>query len=361
MSADRATPDFAIQTAAAKKILMIEVAGLGDLVHSLPAMRAVRQRYPHAELHCLVRHQNASLLRLTPWIDRVWPYRRGEATSLCDRVHTAQTLRAQHFDVAIDLTGSDVACLLAWISGATRRLVRRPGGIKRRRGWRWFSTDVMEHPFGREPMYLQRWKCLQYAGFGSSVPKFEVIRDASVALFPGASPSRRGYIHLSPYTKLSRKELPPAQMAQLVLQLHEALPHLHLVISCSGQSRERRALDELLDALPFAPWKVFAGTLDIPQLYALIEGSALHLSGDTGSIHLAWLAGTPSVSWFSALGNHLSWVPRGEQHAVVYSTTPTLDYLHGIDTDAVIIRALELASLPIDSWAPPERRESLSA
>ena len=337
-----ATLDFAVQTASAQKILIIEIAGLCDLVHSLPAMWSLRRHYPRAELHCLVRQPYASLLKLTPWIDRVWSYRRGSSGTLLGKLQLFKALRAQHFDVSVNLMGTDHACLAAWISGATRRLVRKPGKSRPRRAWHRLSTDVMdEDVFWQEPMYLQRWQCLRQAGLGSESAQFQLDRHALDVQIPGMDIDARGYVHISPYTKLGRKELPPAQLAELVRRLRDELPQLRLVISCGPAPRELRALNELLGALPFAPGKVFAGTLDIPQLYRLIEGAALHVGGDTGSIHLAWLAGTPSVSWFLANGKHRAWAPRGDQHAVIYSTGSAADYIYGIDTDAVIAGALE--------------------
>jgi ADP-heptose:LPS heptosyltransferase len=338
-----ASPEFAIETASAKKILIVEVAGLGDLVHSLPAMAAVRQTYPHAELHCLVRREYASLLALAPWIDRVWPYRRNRRTlSLRSIASTTRALRAEHFDLAIDLMGSDHASTAAWLSGAKRRLVRRPGPVRARFAWRWFATDVIESPFGQERMYLQRWHSLQRAGIRSAAPDFELLPGPSLGSLLGVEAATLPYLHLSPCTKQGRKELPQAQLVELLLRLREERGDLQLAISCSGQEREQRALDALLRALPFTPWRVFAGTLDIPQLHALIGGAALHLGGDTASMHLAWLAGTPSVCWMSALASHRTWAPEGERHAMVYSDVPPGDHLLGISTEAVVARSLEL-------------------
>lgn len=336
-----ATSAFASETAAAKKILIVEVAGLGDLVHSLAAMGAVRETWPKAELHCLVRREYAGLLGLAPWIDRVWPYRRGRSLAPAYVVDTVRALRAERFDIAIDLMGSDHASTAAWLSGAPRRLVRRPGPLRSRHAWRWFGTDVVEHPFGQEPMYLQRWHALQQAGIRSAEPVSRLRPAGSLDAVPGAGEPGTRYVHLSPYTRHRRKELAPAQMADVLLRLHAQQPDLRLAISCADSPRERLALDELLRLLPFAPWRVFAGTLDVAQLLALIEGAALHLGGDTGSMHLAWLAGTPSVCWMSALASYRSWAPDGERHAMVYSQLPPGDHLLGIPTGAVVARALE--------------------
>ena len=56
------------------RVLVIELAGLGDNVHLLPALWLVRRRWPQAELTVLTPAPIAALYRLTPWVDRVWPY-----------------------------------------------------------------------------------------------------------------------------------------------------------------------------------------------------------------------------------------------------------------------------------------------
>ena len=115
-----AVAGFAAETAAARRILVVEVAGLGDLVHSLPAMWSIRKTYPHAELHCLVREEYAALLALAPWINRVWRYRRSRSLDPRFAVDLATRLRRERFDIAVDLMGSDRASLAAWLSGAAR-------------------------------------------------------------------------------------------------------------------------------------------------------------------------------------------------------------------------------------------------
>lgn len=333
------TPAFAASTQHAKKVLLIEIAGLGDLVHSLPAMWALRQGYKDAELHCLVQEGNASLLRLTPWIDRVMPYRRGELGTIRHHLGVARMLRSQHYDVAIDFMGADYSAVVARLSGAQRRLLRYPGESRRRFGWRWFNTDVMQCSFHHEPMYLQKLRCVQQAGFTAPGPVFKLDHAALPPALESGSAETAGYIHVSPYAKLARKELPPAQMAQLLTRLMQDFPQHRLTLACSNKARERAALDRLLAALPFSPWRVFAGTLDIPQLYALVKGAALHLGGDSGSMHLAWLAGTPSVSWFRHFGDFGEWVPQGPHHALVCANSERVDYLDGIDTELVIEKA----------------------
>ena len=53
---------------------VMELAGLGDNVHLLPALWLVRRQWPDAKLHLMVNAHVASLFKLTPWIDRLWAY-----------------------------------------------------------------------------------------------------------------------------------------------------------------------------------------------------------------------------------------------------------------------------------------------
>src|SRR5882757_4822142 len=126
--------DFAARTGGANKVLLIDIGGLGDVVHSLPAMWGVRQGYPQAELHCIVRAPWTSLLRLTPWIDHVWPYCGKSKSLLTEDWRMAARIRAQDYDVAINLMGSNRSCIIGRVSGARRRLGRKPMETERR-GW----------------------------------------------------------------------------------------------------------------------------------------------------------------------------------------------------------------------------------
>jgi len=352
----RATAGFAAATQAAKRVLIIEIAGLGDLVHSLPAMWSVRRTYPEAELHCLVRSSDASLLRLTPWIDRVLPYRRvRHLSSLRYQFDVARELRAQHYDVVINLVGSDYACAVGWISGAARQLVRKPGELKPRHGWHLLGSDVVEQPFRQEAMYLQRWKCLAQAGIASAAPEFHLAAtdDAARALglLDGELPR---YVHVSPFARGVHKEMPPAQLVDLLTRLQQQAPQLRLAISCAANPREQQALDALLAALPFAPWEIYPGTLDIPQLCALIRHADLHLSGDTGSMHLAALMGTASVSWFLHAGSIVQWAPRGAQHATVVVDSAQDSALANAALLAEALRLLGTSQPPLMPMQPGE-------
>ena len=320
---------------AAKKILVMEVAGLGDNVHLLPALWLVRRSYPDAQLYVLAATGTSGLFKLTPWVDKAWSYPWNPRPSFAEHLRWGFKLRAERYDFVINFSGSDRTTLLARMSGAPERWGRRPhdGGML---GFGAFYTRVLEHPFYSIPMFQQKFNCLVAEGFtGSAAPEFH----AEVA-----APAERGYLHVSPCTTAARRELPVAQLAELLNTLCREFPSRKLVLSCAPAPREREKLAALVPLLATKPWQVHAGTLDIPGLAALIKGAALHLCGDTGALHLALMTGTRAVAWFRKHAHDAEheWIPPGPDYRVLVSDTGTEDALGGIANDNLLAAAREL-------------------
>jgi ADP-heptose:LPS heptosyltransferase len=329
-----------------RKVLVMELAGLGDNVHLLPALWLVRCRWPEAELHAMVNASAAPLFRITPWVDRVWAYPVSPKPGLWGNLRWAARLRGERFDCAINTTGSDRSSLLTWATRSPVRIGRRPadGGPF---GWARLFTQVLEETYYREPMYVQKWKLMRKAGFGedASRPEFHFTIDASLRSEAGLAPGdERTYVHVSPFTSptpryglpADARELPMEQLATLVDRLRAERPALRMVLTCAGDARSRARMAALVAALREPPWKVHAGDLDVAALAALIESSALSLSADTGSLHLAVMAGTPTVAWIRAHKGQNEWMPAGERFRVLVAEGGGPDALHGIGNEALL-------------------------
>lgn len=311
---------------------------LGDMVHLAPALWIVRRAYPESELHVGVAAHVASFLECMPWIDRVWGYPRfPKHASLKENLDFIARLRRERFDVLINLNGSDRSSWLTFFSGARERLGRVPGG-----GgppfWRRMFTETVEESFMAGPIYVQNCRCLEKVGFPSMPPEFHVdIKPAHLQAANISPTDAETYFHLSPFTTDDRKELSPEQLVELVTALQTGWPDKKLVISCAPTERERRKMESLLTQLPGKPWRVFAGELNLTQLAAVIERSVLHLCGDTGTLHLALLAGVRSVSWFWPNPGREGWIPAGKGYRTVVGTMePGQKFLGGIQIEQLV-------------------------
>ncbi len=164
---------FFERTRAAKKVMVLDLGFLGDTVHLLPALWMVRQAYPQAELHVAVAvaHHLADGLRAVGEprlglhalsapcdVARKFSDGRAPAPRKIRRGHQPQRLRpfelADFFQRRARTPGPDAATTA----------VRRSGGACSPRMFRIRSAG--------EPVYLQRCRCLEKAGFPFTQPEF---------------------------------------------------------------------------------------------------------------------------------------------------------------------------------------------
>src|SRR3954462_761215 len=100
------------------KFLIVRLGSLGDLVHTLPAVAALRSTFPDARLDWVVQDKWAALIELVSVVDAVIPLERsGRGHLACIR-----QLRASRYSCAIDYQGLYKSALLAAFSGAERRI-----------------------------------------------------------------------------------------------------------------------------------------------------------------------------------------------------------------------------------------------
>src|SRR5262249_28720704 len=133
-----------------RKVLVMELAGLGDNVHLIPALGALRRHWPEAELHVMANAHVSGIFALTPWVDRVWAYPTSPRPGLGGNIAWSRWMRAERFDCTINTNGSDRSSLLTWASGAPLRISRTPadGGPP---GWSMLFSRVYAQPHYEEP------------------------------------------------------------------------------------------------------------------------------------------------------------------------------------------------------------------
>jgi ADP-heptose:LPS heptosyltransferase len=322
--------------------MLLDLGFLGDSIHLLPALWVLRQACPDAELHVMVSEHVTRIMEAAPWIDRIWGYPRfPRGPKWYQDFGRIRRLRAAKFDVVVNLNGSDRSSILTGLSGARWRLGRRPedGGPA---FWSAMFTHIVEHPYKTEIISTQRWHCLKKAGFPGEKPEvnIEIPAGAKVAALDKAG-GEGGWIHVSPFTTEDYKELPPGQLAEVLRQIHHGFPDKKMVLTCAGNEREKSKMSALLSALDFQPWRVFSGDLDLLGLAAVVQASCLHLGGDSGGLHVAWMTGVPTATWFRRYDGLADWQPVGDRHrSVVGERTPA--GLAGISTSDLVRDTTEM-------------------
>jgi len=303
-------------------ILVLDLGFLGDTIHLIPALYVIRQALPEAKLEVMVAEHIKSILAVCPWLDGVRGYPRfPKGPRWHQDFGRVSALREAKFDAVINLNSTNRASILTRLSGAPLRL----GALlpKVPMFWPWCFTHVAPLRLDNKPVYLQHLDTLTAAGFppvGSGHEFPITIPDAvrqSVDARLGKAPS---YVHVSPFTTLDEKELPVSELAGCLNAAYAARPDLALVISTAPNQRERDKLTALRPLLKFKPWRIFAGDLSLVELTEVIRRAQAHLGGDSGALHVALMAGTPTLSWWRDYPGRVAWQPTGPGHFGVILT-----------------------------------------
>lgn len=302
----------------AGRILVINPAPLGDTLHGLMVLRAIASGFPWARLDVLSIACSEPLLKSVAAVDRVmavqWHPRLADR-KLMRRVRR-EALRQvwqTQYDAVIDLKPSDRSIPFVLAARARWRLGVRcfSYGLPHR----WLYTHLADQPWRNQSLYRYQLDLLALAGIGDAG-----VRPGRGAFVAQSAPDDlAGCVHLSFCATAAARELPPATARALLALLCERHPQQIFAVSCSPNAGERQRLAAIVEGMAHPNLRVLAGTLNIAELAAVLAQARLHIGPDTGTLHLAWLQGTPTVSWFLNHEALLAWAPRGSRHRVLVS------------------------------------------
>ncbi len=338
-----ADSSFFASVRGSRRILVTALGGLGDVVHSVPMLRSIRLSFPEARIEVLTPVGAVEFLSGIEGIDRIIPHGgRHVGWSWADLRQLWMLLR-QRYDLCINFWGSNHASAIALSTLAAVRLGRVPSEHWKR-AWRFCHSHIVDYPHLREPLHQQWTSILE--GLGLRVDRsFSVRYDERHYAETGLDPALRGrFIHLSPSASHPAKDIVLPVMVEVAVELSRRLPHLPLVITTTRQPRHQQRLEAVLAALPRPPLAVFSGSLNTAALFSVIQNAALHVSADSGPVHMAVMAGTPSVSWFLQNPYVLEYLPTGERHFAFVVDKQSEEGIVGIDAAAIAQKCLELIS-----------------
>lgn len=267
-------------------ILALRALGVGDLVASVPALRALRRACPGETLALAAPRWLAPLVDLVGGIDRLVPL-----DGLDDP--TALALRAS----AGEAPGPRLAVNLHGRGPQSHRLLlnARPGRLL---GFACPEAGHTDGPRWRENEHeVTRW-CRLLTWYGIQADRAELAMRPP----PGDFPTGLTIVH--PGAKAPARRWPPRRFGA-VAQALAAAGHRVVV---TGSTAERRLAGAVARAAGLPPDAVLAGRTDTAELAGLVAGARLVISGDTGIAHLATAYGTPSVVLFGPISPAL-WGP----------------------------------------------------
>lgn len=295
-----------------RRVAVLRLSSLGDIVLTLPAVHALRAAWPQARIDYWVKEEFADLVRHDPAITHVRVLER-DARRLEDLVSMSAEL--EDCDLIVDLHGNARTRLLTFRQRAP--VLRAPSYRLARARWvhaRWsgpraiprateryaaalapLGLAVADTPRVSAGVEAERWADEWMEGWGPARPP--------VALCPGA--------------RHATKRWPEAHW----IALDEAL-------AARGTPRLYFALKSEWEALPALAARV-SGAADarwcgepLPRMAALLSRCAAAVSNDSGLMHLAAARGRRVVALFGSTSPVLGFAPAGEGHAVLCRDLP---------------------------------------
>jgi heptosyltransferase-1 len=283
------------------RILVIRLSSIGDIVHALPAVAALGESLPQAEIAWAVDGRFAELLEGNPFVRRVLPIRtqgwraRWRSASAPDEVVGGlAAVRRFRPDVAVDFQGLVKSAALAWMSRAARR-VGFAGGWRREKLAGLLYTERVGAE-GREHVVEENLALVERLG-ARPVPRerwqFPLPRDLEAEREIDRRLAELGverFIVINPGGGWTSKRWPPQQYAELARALEAEGDGWVLVTGSPGEEAVTRGI--VAAGGPRAVW--FPSTLT--EFIALARRARLLVGGDTGPLHLAAAVGTPIVA-----------------------------------------------------------------
>ena len=291
-----------------RKILIIKPSALGDIVHTLPFLAAVHNRFPEAEIHWVVARGLHRFLEGHPMITKLWIMDKDIwkkisrlHKSVPEIIHFGRALAAERFDISIDLSGLLRSGLITWAAGANERL----GFSDSDEGSPLFYTHKIRggtniHAIDR---YLKLARLM-----GCDVSKVEHPMPPIVGKISENSFLSEQFCIIAPSAGKEANKWPAERFGQLAA----GLPIRSVVISNRADSP---VVDEVVAASGGKAISM-AGKTGLKELAALISRAEFFISNDTGPMHIAAALGIPVFAIFGP-ANSVRTGPYGCNHTII--------------------------------------------
>ena len=293
------------------RILLIQTAPLGDVVLTTPLLRCLKQLLPESELTVISTATGCSLLRGSPWIDRLWSHDK-HPLRFAGQFEILGRIRAARFDVAIAAHRSfRTAVGILWSGASVRIGFRDAAG-----SWAYNrkpERDLASHAVTR---YLALARPLGASGAGDPSPELLVhplARERIDTLLADEGIVREARLAcVAPGAARPTKRWLPRGFAVVV----DAVASRGLQAVLVGTAEERELCQGIADRCRRSP-VVLAGRTGIPELMALLSRAEVLVGNDSGTAHVAAAFGTPVISVYGPTVPEMGYHAYGTGHRFV--------------------------------------------
>jgi lipopolysaccharide heptosyltransferase I len=302
-------------------ILIVKLSAIGDVIHAIPSLAALRRLYPEANITWAIEDESSDLISNHPYLDRVlvshrkqWikDLKEGRIKKPLKEIRAfIKGLRMQHYDLVIDMHGLMKSAVVVLLSSGKRKLgydsMQELSGLFLNEK---ISEDMSKHAVDR---YLD---FLRYLGADIKDPEFlipisEENKNRVKDLLQRNNIDNNGrFVAVSPLALWDTKLWADGKFAGLCDRIIEELG-----ASIVFTGSDRRKLEHV-QSLMKTPSVNLGGQTTLRDLGYLYQLSSLLITTDSGPMHLAAAVGTPVIALFGPTDPSRTG-PYGKGHVVI--------------------------------------------
>jgi lipopolysaccharide heptosyltransferase I len=270
------------------KILIIKPSSLGDIIQSNPTLVVLKEAYPDAAITWLVFDAFADILPLFADLDRIMVWNKKGGMKEYLRVMGA--IRKERFDLVIDLQGLARTAVLAFLSGAAKKI-----GVP---GMKELSWILVKQAFPESRGLNAAARALETVryltgkkpgcAFNLRIPA-AIEEYAREILARHKATGRERVVALIPMARGSHKVWPAEHYRELVGLLIEDAPDTKIFILGALEDVRRIRHSAAID---------ISGRTSLQQMAGILSKCDVVIGGDTGPVHLASALGVPLIAVF---------------------------------------------------------------
>jgi heptosyltransferase-1 len=295
-----------------RRILVVRLGAMGDIIHTLPAVAWLKQNQSGAHLTWLVEPRWAALLEDNPYVDSVALLRR---QSVAGMMETRRELREGQYEIAVDFQGLVKSALAASVAHPGRLFGFHQSQLRERLAGLFYSDRILSHSTHVVDRNLELATACCGGGIGTAKPLFPLPPGRPEGGLPAGD-----FVLASPLAGWGSKQWPLRHYRALAARLHREL-----------------GVPLVLDGPPGADFATAEGVVahysSLPGLIHATRRAAAIVGVDSGPLHLAAALGKPGVAIFGPTDPARNG-PYGDSLRVLRTAEAVTTYKRGAAIDS---------------------------
>jgi len=306
-----------------KKILIVRLSAIGDVIHSLPILHCLKRKYPDVSIGWVVEDKAADILEGHPLVDKVfvmprkkWKKRVFSLKNLVEFIKFIGEIRKEKFDIAIDLQELFKSAIVTFLSGAKRRIAHDK---TREFADLFVNEKIKAHDiFDPDKPIIERY--LEPAGYLEAPideikfclpPSDSKTIEYVDGLFSGID-SKKPVIVFSPATIWSSKHWVEEYWSELLDNLADDNN-----IIFTGTPNDIELIKRITAKAKTGKYTILAGKTDIKQLIEVFNRTDIVVAPDTGPAHIANATEKPDIICIFGSTSYKRSTPYGSRHEAI--------------------------------------------